>query len=210
MHLPRPSEGGAFTPVPAGNHPAICYRFIDLGTQEEKYYETGEVKRLHKIELTFEIKSDECRMDDGRPMIISAKYTWSMHEKAKLRLMLEAWCNRKFVDSDFGPTGWNIKDVLGKKGMVNVIHKPMRNGGTWAEISSVTAFNPKTMQPLAPLENTIVYFALDENFEALEFAKLPERIQERIKLSPEYKAIMTGGGEAPRDQFGGMDEEVPF
>ena len=32
MYVPKP-DGGNFTPVPAGNHVAICYRFIDLGTQ---------------------------------------------------------------------------------------------------------------------------------------------------------------------------------
>jgi hypothetical protein len=33
MYLPRPSESN-FRPVPAGTWPAICYRVVDLGTQE--------------------------------------------------------------------------------------------------------------------------------------------------------------------------------
>ena len=42
MHLPKPEEGGSFTPIPPGTHLGVCYRVIDLGTQMSNFQ--GETK----------------------------------------------------------------------------------------------------------------------------------------------------------------------
>ena len=87
MFLPQPTEGGNFEPAPAGTHVAICYRVIDLGTQESVY--NGEKKSARKVLISWELPNEE--KADGKPFVISATYTWSMHEKSTLRKTLEAW-----------------------------------------------------------------------------------------------------------------------
>lgn len=102
MHLPQPSDA-EFELAPAGTHIAVCYRVIDLGTQETTF--KGEVKHQHKILISWEIPDE--KMKDGRPFTIGKRYTWSMSEKANLRNDLESW-RGKFTAADFGPNGFKI------------------------------------------------------------------------------------------------------
>src|SRR4051812_47896517 len=120
MYLPKPSEGGSFSLVPAGTYPAVCYRIIDLGTQESKYM--GETKRMHKVLIQWELHDPDTTMDDGRPMIMQQRYTWSMHEKATLRKHLEAWRGKAYADSELGDSGFNIKKLLGVGCYMGVVH----------------------------------------------------------------------------------------
>ena len=93
MHLPKPTEGGDFTPVPEGTFPATCYRFIDLGTQAGEYMGASKIAR--KVMLSWEITDPETRMEDGKPFTISSRFTWSMHEKSTLRKTLEKLADEK-------------------------------------------------------------------------------------------------------------------
>ena len=45
MYLPPPTEGD-FELAPAGTHIGVCYRIIDLGTQETTF--EGQAKQQHK------------------------------------------------------------------------------------------------------------------------------------------------------------------
>src|ERR1700761_8167252 len=118
MFVPAPNESN-FAPVPAGTHLGICYRVIDLGTQETNF--SGEVKHQHKVMLSWEIPEE--KMDDGRPFAISQSYTWSMHEKAKLRKDLEAWRGAAFAAKDFGEGGFDIRNLLDKPCTLSIVHK---------------------------------------------------------------------------------------
>ena len=207
MHLPKPGEGGNFTQVPGGNFPAICYRVVDLGTQESTFQ--GEVSKKHQVMISWELKDDECVMSggqyDGQPMTMHKSYTWSMHEKATLRKHLEAWRGKPFKDTDFGPDGFDIRNLLGVPCMLMIVQN--ENGGkTYSNISGIAKL-PKNL-PVAELFNQRVYFSLDD-FNAEVFESLSERLQERIKLSPEYQQMGSGkpamqGGRAP------VDDEIPF
>lgn len=208
MHLPKPTEGGDFTPPPTGAWPAICYRFIDLGTQTSDFQ--GETKHQRKVMLSWEIADDEERMDDGRPFTISSRYTWSMHEKATLRKTLESWRGKAFEESDFGEGGFDVRKLIGAPCMLSVVQVD-KNGKTYANISAVTKM-PKGMAP-AELVNDSVYFSL-ENFDRDVFDKLSESLQGIIKASPEYQALNQpaprGDYVAPSyDDSVGMDD-IPF
>src|SRR5688572_9522594 len=120
MHLPKPTEGGDFTPPPAGAFPAICHRFIDLGTQTSNF--NGETKHQRKVMLSWEVADEQERMEDGRPYTISQRFTWSMHEKATLRKTLESWRGKAFEDSDFGPGGFDTRKLIGQPCMLSIIH----------------------------------------------------------------------------------------
>ena len=131
MYLPAPNESN-FMPVPAGTHLGICYRVIDLGTQSTTF--KGEQKQAHKVLISWEIPEE--KMEDGRPFMISQSYTWSMHEKSNLRKALEAWRGMAFTERDFGPNGFDIKNVLGKACTLSIVHTSKDGSTSLAHTSS--------------------------------------------------------------------------
>lgn len=185
-YLPKPSEGGDYTPPPPGTHPAICYRFIDLGTQKTTY--KGEAKTAHKIILSWEITDPDVRMEDGHPFVVNQRFTWSMHEKATLRKTLEAWRGQPFVDTDFGPGGFNIRKLIGVGCYLSILHEE-KEGKTYANIGAVMKL-PKGASA-GELHNPTVFFSLDpDEFDRDVFNSLSERLQETIRESPEYQALV--------------------
>lgn len=206
MYVPEPN-GSNFTPPPAGSHAAICYRFIDLGTQMVEW--KGSSKTQRKVLIGWELPNE--LMEDGRPFTITRKYTWSMSEKANLRHDLEAWRGRAFAADDFsGPQRFNIKNVLGKACMLSLVHEE-REGNVYANLKSVSAL-PKGMSVPA-LTNDITYLALERDlFDAGTFEKLSDKLKDTIKGSPEFKELMSPSREAaPADDGERVyDDEVPF
>lgn len=183
MFLPKPSEGGDFSPPPAGVFPAICYRLIDLGTQQTQYQ--GQTKHQRKVMLSWEITDTDERMEDGKPWTISQRYTWSMSEKATLRKTLESWRGKPFEEADFGEGGFDARNLVGAPCMLSIIHAD-KEGKTYANISSVTKL-PKGLAA-GELVNPKVYFSL-ESFDREMFASFSEGMQNIIKASPEYQAL---------------------
>lgn len=185
MHLPKPTEGGDFTPVPEGTFPATCYRFVDLGTQAGEYM--GAPKIARKVMLSWEITDPETRMDDGKPFTISSRFTWSMHEKSTLRKTLENWRGKKFEDADFGEGGFDVRKLLGAGCFLSVIHTT-KGDKVYSNISGVVKL-PKGLMAVTP-ENPLVYFSLDpEEFDRDVLNSFSENLQNIIKASPEYQAI---------------------
>ncbi len=210
MFLPEPS-GKQFTPAPAGNHIALCYRFVDLGTQAVDWQ--GQQKLQHKVMLSWELPNE--LMTDGelagQPYTIHQRYTWSMSEKATLRKHLESWRGKAFTDEDFvGAKRFDIKNIVGKACMLSVVHVT-KNGSTYSNILGVAAM-PKGMKA-PPQINPSVFLGLnDEDFRDEVFNELSPKIQETIKASPEYKSLMSG---VPMEQDGpgeGFhdDSDIPF
>jgi hypothetical protein len=211
MELPKPNETN-FTPPPAGAHAAICYRFIDLGTHEGEYMGVKNYKR--KVMLSWELPGE--LMDDGKPFSITQRYTWSMHEKAVLRKDLQSWRGKAFTDDDFsGPTRFNIKNVLGKPCLVNVVHAT-KDGTVYGNIAGITPL-PKGMPVPQPV-NEIVYFSLDAPlFNAAVLDSFSDKLKTFIKGSPEYAAVIAPKGDpgatGPDDYSGAFshdDSDIPF
>ena len=122
MHLPKPTQGGGdFEPAPEGLHPAVCTSVIDLGTQERiNTFKGGITEKRREIMIRWELDT-ETPMADGRPFIISRRYPFSMHEKAKLREHLEGWRGKKFVEADFGPEGFTLDKLLADPGTLRQV-----------------------------------------------------------------------------------------
>lgn len=183
MYLPEPTET-EFELPPAGTHHAVCYRVIDLGTQDSVF--SGEVTRKHKILISWELPDE--RMSDGRPFAISQRYTWSMSEKAALRRDLESWRGRKFAEKDFGPGGFDIKSILGVNCLLTIVHQA-KNGKTYANISSIARLM-KGMETRAP-SNPIAYLWINvERWDPKVFAGLSKGLQATIMKSPEYQQLL--------------------
>jgi hypothetical protein len=211
MHLPKPTEGGDFTPVPEGTFPAVCYRFVDLGTQAGEYM--GAPKVARKVMISWEITDPETKMDDGKPFTISSRFTWSMHEKAALRKTLESWRGKRFEDADFGQGGFDVKKLLGTGCFLSIIHTAKADK-TYSNISGVMKL-PKEY-PAATLQNETVYFSLQpDEFDREVFNSFSENLQGIIKASPEYQALSRAS--SPHDYVPpsfesasvGMDD-IPF
>lgn len=211
MYLPKPSEGGSFELAPAGTHVAICYRFIDRGTQMSEY--NGERKTRREVMLTWELPDE--KMDDGRPFSVSKTYTWSMHEKATLRKDLEAWRGRAFNDEDFeGPNAFNTKKLLGACCMLSITHETKKDR-TFAKVASIG----KLLKGVTPpkLVNPLTYLALiKDEFDAAVFGGLSDKMREVIASSPEYKEIMKADARHDDPGYGGYngghdpDDDIPF
>lgn len=184
MKLPKPTGSDKnFETCPDGNHLAVCFKIIDLGTQEVVYKDGAKLQR--KIYIYWELPHE--RMADGQPFTISKKYTLSVHEKATLRRDLESWRGKKFQDSDFGPDGFDIKNLLAKACFLQVVHNTVGEK-TYANINSIGSLPKGTTTP--ELENAPVYLSLDEeDYDPAVFAELPEWMQELIADSPEYKQL---------------------
>ncbi len=201
MYMPA-NNGGDFTPPPAGTHLAVCYRAIDLGTQQVDWQ--GESKQQHKLMLSWELPDE--KMDDGRPFSISQRYTFSSHEKARFRQDLEAWRGAKFTEADLAgpPNGFHVRKLLGVPCLLTVVHN-VRQGKTYANISAVTKIMKGMQAP--PLVNEKVFFSLDPaEYSQDIFDKLSSGLRAVIEKAPEYLEIKRPRGEQISDAH---DERNP-
>jgi hypothetical protein len=211
MHLP-PNNDTQFSPPPAGTHVAVCYRVIDLGTQQVEWQ--GSIKHQRKVLISWELSEE--KMEDGRPFTVGQRYTLSSHEKSRLRKDLEAWRGKKFSDEDFGPGGFDIKNIIGKACMLSIVHNA-KDGKTYANIASVSAL-PRSMNAPA-LVNEPVYFSLGEpRLDTDTFDNLTDGLKNVIKTSPEYMEHFRDPNEPPSPQspneYGAngdpLDDSIPF
>lgn len=205
MKLPA-SEETAFELCPEGNHLAICVRFVDLGTQKTSYM--GKDKTQRKVLITWELCEETC--EDGEPFYISKRYTWSTYEKAALRKDLESWRGKKFQDSDFGPDGFDIRNILGKPCLLNVNHSTHEQK-TYADVVAITPV-PRGINP--PLPKLLThFFGMDDQPDMDVFSLLSEGIQTTIKQSPEFQTWMNGDSSTDESTIAVSPEDysdIPF
>jgi hypothetical protein len=169
------SGEGDFELVPADSYAAVCYRVLDLGTQQTEF--DGVIKHAHKIMVSWEL---DCKMADGRPFSTHKRYTLSLHDKATLRHDLESWRGRPFTVEE--EDGFDVAKLIGAPCLMQIIHN-QKGGKTYANISSIMKL-PKGMA--APvMVNEPINFSLDE-FDAEVFNKLSESLRSTIAKSPEY------------------------
>jgi hypothetical protein len=187
-----------FEVAPSGAYAARCYRIIDIGTQ---------TKQSHQIWMAWELSK---KMADGQPFVISEKYTSSLHEKAKLRGVLESWRGRKFTEAE--RNGFDIEQVLGKVCFLNIVHDK-KGDKTYANVASVMPVPEGLPSPAAVNEQ--LFFNIDEWNDKV-FAKIPKYYQEMIKRSPEYENLQfesRDSGEAyaqQAQQTEYVDDDIPF
>lgn len=208
--VPKPDDKN-FLPVPQGNHIAVCYRVIDLGTQKGEYM--GQEKIQHKLLISWEIPDE--KMEDGRPFTIGQKFTWSMSEKANLRQVLESWRGRAFSEEDFGSNGFDIKNVIGVGCMLNVVHAK-KGDKIYSNIASVAKL-PKGMSAPAPTNQRSYVWLSKEEFVPKNFDALSDGLKTTIQASPEYKSLSEPEriheSAGPRDDIPNGDDfsdPIPF
>lgn len=155
--MPIIAKGGGkseFEPCPEGPQQAVCCDVIDLGIVEVTWQ--GETKKQHKCEIRWQ--SAEL-MENGKPFMLRERYTLSLHEKARLRSVLESWRGKKFTDAE--AEGFDVERLLGVNCYINVVHNKGKKGGTFANVASIMPL-PKGMTAIAVSDYMRVVDRADE------------------------------------------------
>jgi hypothetical protein len=201
-----PEKGGAdFAPAPAGTHIAVCIKVVDLGSQQVEWPKgSGNTKSQHKVTLAWELSNE--LMDDGRPFILTQRYTFSVSEKATFRKHLESWRGKPFEDADFGgPKAFDVKNVLGKGCTLFVAHK-VTGDKTYSNVTGIGPLPKGVTAP--PPQNGLTYFSLErDRFDANVLASLSPNMQALIMASPEYQQVAYGN---PAGAAQDPSDEIPF
>lgn len=178
-----PSAGGAL---------ARLYRIVDLGTQQTTYM--GESKMTPQVMLVFELPNETTK--DGKPMSISAIYTKSLNEKAKLRGVVKALTGTNITDEN--ARHFNLQELIGKTCTLDIINKTGKDGTTKAYVQNVSA--PLKGIPLGDPHNEPLIFDLSD-FKEDVYNKLPDYWKNKIATTKEYDAVARRHG---------TTDDVPF
>jgi hypothetical protein len=201
MGLTATYKKGDYPICPEGNHLAICFMIVDLGTQTDRF---GSAR---KIAIGWEL-SDELN-EKGEPFRQTHFYTLSLNEKSNLRKHLITWRGRDFTEDEL--KGFDLKNLLGKPCLLSIVHSSSEDGSkTYSNVYTVSKLL-KGME-LPQQQNPILYFSLEEPFNADKFSLLPKNYKEKIMKSPEYLDIMNIGKPEPviNEDYEENDGDVPF
>ena len=170
--------------APVGMHLARIYQIIDLGTTEQ----TGQFGgKKRKVQILLELPLETAIFDTEKgeqPYYVRGMYTLSMHEKSTLRKDVQSMLGKTMTDNE--AKLFNIFTLLGQECMVNVIHR--QNGDkTYANVQTITPL-PKGMVCPPAINPPLVFSTQQPDMDA--FRKLPEFVQDKIKLSDEFIAYM--------------------
>ena len=207
MGLVASDKGGkGFDPVAEGVHNAVCFWVYDLGTHlDEKFG-----NRNHSCLIGWEIPGERIDIEkDGvkknLPRAISKKYTLSLNEKANLRKDLQTWRGRVFTEKEL--EGFDIKNLLGKSCMIQVIHNK-KGDKTYANIAAIMPLM-KGVAPLTP-ENPTKFYSIEDNLDVIP-ADTPQWVMDIIRTSDEWQSFQpaTEAGTTASSSVSENDD-VPF
>jgi hypothetical protein len=194
-----------FKIAPAGNHLARLYSCIDLGHQSVDW--KGDTKIMHKVVLTWELHGEDesggkLLTDDGKPLIVSKRYTVSLGDQSTLRKDLESWSGKKMTAED--RKNFDMKNLLGKFCMLSVVHS---EDGKYANVSTISAVPTALRNSLPDAINPVTHFWLQE-FDQAKYDALPKYYKEKITESSEWR------GKQKREQEDAAnpmpDDDIPF
>lgn len=208
-----------FEPCPIGNHIARCIRVIDLGTQRNEMYDKDRHQIVIMWEVPNEIKTYTVKGENGapdkevsEPFTVTKFYTLSLAETSHLRPDLESWRSKPFTEEEL--EGFDMKKLLGVPCMVNVIHKPRKQGtGVNAAVTAVTSL-PKGID-CPPAHHELQFFSLDpEDYGSdaelqASFEKVSKGYQKQIEKSHEWKA-RESGAQQPAQKSTQSEDPAPL
>lgn len=185
--IAKASSGTKREPIEAGMYLARAYQMIHIGSVEETI--PGQPpKKMNKVRIGWELPTEKkvFKEENGeQPIVISKDFTLSMHEKSGLRAMLKGWRGKDFTDAE--AASFDITKLLGVACMLNITHKPSKDGSqVYEQISGVTPV-PKgmTCPPQINANQELSY----ENWNEELFNSLPDFLKDKIKTSDEYQSM---------------------
>lgn len=194
--------------IPAGTYAARCYQMIEIGTVKETIL--GAEKTLHKVRIGWELPTERrvFKEENGeQPFVISKEFTLSMNEKANLRKALESWRGKGFSEEE--AKAFDITKLLGAACMLNIIHKPSKDGSRhYEEIAGIMPM-PKGMT-CSEQEHKTILLSYDK-FDAKLFETLPDFIKDKMRRSIEYITMqMPNSVSADSYQTADVADDLPF
>jgi hypothetical protein len=163
---------------------------------------------MHKVVFTWELHGDDdaglpLKTDDGKPLIVSKRYTVSLGDQARLRQDLESWSNKKMTAED--RKNFDLKGLLGKFCMVNITHS---EDGKYANISGISPV-PSALRNAQPEGiNPTNHFWLAE-FDQAKYDSLPKYYKEKIAESSEWRGQKQREAAAPKIEDDNLND-IPF
>lgn len=200
---------GDFSPMPSGNHVAVCNMVVDLGKQRIVSQQYGESIK-HQAYIRWETPDETIEWEDRDgnkqtgPRVIGKTYTVSLHENATLRAHLESWRSKAFTKEELD--GFDISKLLGVPCMVNVTQVEKNAGKIYANVAAVTPL-PKSLRESPPKSSLgLVLHDADNN----SYDDLPEWLQK--KLDEQVTDIPAQGTDPsdPDKWREDLDDEIPF
>ncbi|MCX6098253.1 MAG: hypothetical protein NTZ77_07280 [Caldiserica bacterium] len=162
--------------ISAGTHVARCCGIVDLGTQYSEKFG----RWANKIMFQFELPAD--LTDDGRPSVISKKYTLSLNDKASLRKDLESWLGRP-VTAREEHDRFALGSMLGAACLLSILHGENAEKAH-AYVAGVMSVPAGMVVPDAV--NPVILYDIDNGEDAV-YAKLPDWVKNLIQQSREFK-----------------------
>lgn len=155
---------------------AKCYWVVDLWSYETE--RKGVKKMQRKVQINFE--TDQMWHFGDKwdlPLTLFQTHSFFLSEQANLYkdLVSRLWSVEK---------GMNIFDLVWKTAELMVSHEKTKAWKSFAKIIKI-----KPWKKDFELVNETVMLSLDD-FNQIEFDKLPEWLQKKIMETPEYKKVM--------------------
>ena len=195
MGLPVKDNSSNYEKIPteAGNHLAICYSVIDLGTHVEKYPDG--YKSIRRVKIGWELPNlkrkytpKDSKEEKEYIEVIYKDYNLSLYETAYLRIDLEGWRGVAFSHDELDD-GFDLEKLIGVPCLANVIHK-VSKGKTYANVAGLSPV-VKGMN-IPELSRATQFLSFEEgSFDENLYNSLPEWLQNKIAESNEYKRMNT-------------------
>jgi hypothetical protein len=160
------SEGGNFTPAPAGLHSGICVMVVDLGHQSTPFG----IKP--KVLIGWELP--EVLMDDGKPYVITRQFGATLSKQGALRPIIDAWRGRGLTAEE--ARSFDLSKLVGKPCKLLIQHVNTDDGKTYANVQA--AIKPEVNQPTVAQSELLFYDHDQPNL--VVKPKLPAWIQKLI------------------------------
>jgi hypothetical protein len=116
---------GDFEPAPEGLHQAVCCDVVELGLVENEW------GRREMIELRWQLV---LLREDGKPYLVSRRFTRSLHEKSALRPFLEGWRGKTLTPEEL--RGFDLERLIGVNCMVQILHRRTSSGRVYAAVQN--------------------------------------------------------------------------
>ena len=193
-------SGGDFEQVEPGSYAAVCYKIVDIGTQEGEYQGVKNARR--QVIIGWEL--DELMTTGeraGKPFVVSKFYTQSLGEKANLRHDLAGWRGRDFTPEELA--GFDAKNILGKSCMLSLT---LTDKGK-IKVSGVSKL-PKGMTAPAQVNPTLFLSLEPNDYDRAAFDAQTDKMKAMIMASPEWQALQKSQGKP--SNFADMPDDIPF
>jgi hypothetical protein len=211
MSLTLKEEKKEFKVIEEGLYEAKCVSVVDLGEQETEY--KGVIKYKPQVLLEFEIPELVIEYEkDGEKktfnQLVRKFYTANLGEKSNLRIALNSWRGKAFTEEEL--QGFNVKKVLGKDCMIQVIHD--KKTDKTKQIINILPVGKKH-DPIE-VENKLMSFDFDTD-DITKLLDMPEWLRDKISKSKTYLALIhSDDNTAVMDDVSADDligeDEIPF